>query len=345
MKVTLKDLYRAAVEVGIESDPRGKESVLKSLQQEKEKFSKISEEEKKFYDIEKLINPYADTRILFSGDDSSHNEIERLLVGIDIESPEIILADFLKRRGDSRSDMRQLYPDAVLGHHPEGTAYARFYEVMRMQSDIFNRYGGVPINIAEDLTLERLQEVSRRVAPANHQRASDAARILKVPFLCVHTPADNCVTSYLMQLMDKKKPETLHDIIKVLRDIPEYEKSTREGAGPFILVGDKSRKAGKIFVDMTGGTEGSKNIFDSLALSGQVGTIIAMHLSDEHYKKAKDNHINVVVAGHIASDTLGLNLLLDRVIKRLGKNIETIDCSGFRRFSRLTKKETRKKGI
>jgi len=340
MKVTIQDFYRAAVEVGIESDPRGKDAVLKSLRREKENFDKLTADEKKFYDREKLHNPYADTRILFANDKELSRGIEKILVGIDIEAPEIILADNLMRKNDNRFDC----PDAVLGHHPEGTAYARFYEVMKMQSDIFNRYGGVPINIAEDLTIERLQEVSRRVAPANHQRASDAARILKVPFLCVHTPADNCVTSYLISLMDKEKPETVGDVVKLLRDIPEYEKASYEGAGPFILVGEKSRKAGKIFVDMTGGTEGSKNIFDSLSLSGKVGTIIAMHLSDEHYKKAKENHINVVVAGHIASDTLGLNLLLDKVNKRLGKNIETIDCSGFRRVKRnLTRKDVKKK--
>jgi predicted ATPase len=38
-----------------------------------------------------------------------------------------------------------------------------------------------------------------------------------------------------------------------------------------------------------------------------------MHLSEDHYKHAKGEHINVVIAGHIASDNLGLNLLLDEI--------------------------------
>jgi len=69
---------------------------------------------------------------------------------------------------------------------------------------------------------------------------------------------------------------------------------------------------------MTGGTEGSKDIFQSVALSG-INTIVAMHLSEEHRKEAEKNHINVIIAGHIASDTVGLNLLLDRVTE--GENI------------------------
>jgi len=40
-----------------------------------------------------------------------------------------------------------------------------------------------------------------------------------------------------------------------------------------------------------------------------------MHLSEEHFKNAKDEQINIVIAGHIASDTLGLNLLLDELEK------------------------------
>lgn len=53
-----------------------------------------------------------------------------------------------------------------------------------------------------------------------------------------------------------------------------------------ILIGNKDRKAGKIFVDMTGGTEGSKDIFQSMASSG-INTVVAMHLSEDHRKEAE----------------------------------------------------------
>ena len=57
-----------------------------------------------------------------------------------------------------------------------------------------------------------------------------------------------------------------------------------------------------------------------------------MHLSEEHFKHAKGEHINVIIAGHIASDALGLNLLLDSVEAR--EKLRIIPCSGFVRIKR-----------
>ena len=91
---------------------------------------------------------------------------------------------------------------------------------------------------------------------------------------------------------------------------------------------------GKIFVEMTGGTEGPREIYDKIYRKG-IRTIVCMHLSEEHFKKVKDANLNVVIAGHISSDTLGLNLLLDRIEKE--ERLEFIDCSGFRRIRRQIK--------
>jgi hypothetical protein len=56
-------------------------------------------------------------------------------------------------------------------------------------------------------------------------------------------------------------------------------------------------------------------------------------MSDEHYKNAEKYHIRVVIAGHISSDNLGLNLLFDAAEKKFG-SINFIECSGFRRIKR-----------
>ncbi len=114
-------------------------------------------------------------------------------------------------------------------------------------------------------------------------------------------------------------------------EIPEYHDAARLNAGPRILVGSRRRKAGKIFVDMTGGTDGAKDIYESLAHGG-INTVVGMHLSEEHRKEAEKHHVNVVIAGHIASDTFGMNLLLDSVL--FGEQVTVLECSGFRRFPR-----------
>jgi len=317
--LNLSEFYKFVIEEGISHDPRGVETVKLDIKRKKEDFEKMEKARKEEFDQETLSNPYSDTRIL----NDTKKEIKNILVGIDIETPELLLADRLKSQGKKI--------DLALAHHPEGRAYADFYEVIGMQADILNKYG-VPINIAEDLLAKRMKDVSLKVMSVNHFRAVDAAELLDISFICVHTPADNFVTTYLQDLLDKKRPERVEDTIGLLKEIPEYEQSTARGSGPKIIVGSEKRRAGKIFVDMTGGTEGSEEALEKLSDSG-VGTIVGMHMSEKHYQNAEKFHINVVIAGHMASDTLGLNLLLDRVIKEFGP-LNIISCSGFYRVKR-----------
>ena len=311
-------LYRNIVEIGIKNDPRPHSVVKAYLGSVKKEYDKLSAKEKELFDKERLVNPYADTRVLH-GKDSA--EIKTIFIGVDMETPELLLADRLNEKGQNI--------DLVVSHHPRGAALANFYEVMRMQSDIFYKFG-VPITVAEGLTDERMMEVKRSVSASNHMRSVDAAKLLDIPFMCAHTVADNCVTTYLQNIFDKEKPGTAQEALDIVRDIPEYKDASKKNAGPTLLLGKDTGSAGRVFVDMTGGTEGSKEIFAKLSEAG-VGTIICMHLSEQHYQKAKEAHINVIVAGHISSDTLGINILLDQ-LEKLGK-FKIIPCSGFERMT------------
>ena len=95
-------------------------------------------------------------------------------------------------------------------------------------------------------------------------------------------------------------------------------------------MGSKERRTGKIFVDMTGGTSGSEDAFAKLA-QARIGTLVGMHMGEKHRKEAEKNHLNVVIAGHMSSDSLGMNLLLDELEKR---GVEVISCSGLIRYKR-----------
>jgi len=315
----IKDIYKNVIDIGIRHDPRGVGGVREYLERVKSAYGAMPEKKKKRFDIESLKNPYSDTRIL-SGDPGS--EVKCIMVGVDIGVGEIVLADRLKERGTPI--------DLILAHHPGGKAYAAFHEVMRMQADIHHGYG-VPINIAEALLEERMGEVERKVMSVNHRRPVDAADLLGIPLMCAHTPADNCVVAYLGNLLKKNKPKTLGETVDVLSEVPEYEWSTSEGVPVRVLVGSDNRRVGEIFVDMTGGTEPPKKILEKLAAAG-VGTMVCMHLSKDHLEEAEKNKINVIVAGHIASDNIGLNLLLDGLTKK--ENLKIVPASGFYRVSR-----------
>ncbi|MDD4939643.1 MAG: NGG1p interacting factor NIF3 [Candidatus Omnitrophica bacterium] len=261
---------------------------------------------------------FEDTAVLFGSPDT---DVRKIMVGIDIDVGELLLAD--KIRGSEGLDL-------VLAHHPQGAAAAHFYEVMRLQVDMLVK-AGIEESTAREMIEERRLEVERRVMPQNHMRSTDAATILGLPFMCVHTPADNHVAYFLRKLFDREKPGKVQDILDLLDKIPEYEDARRNNSGPRVILGNPRRSAGRIFLEMTGGTEGNKDIYPNMYKAG-VRTLVSMHLSEEHFKRVKDADLNVVIAGHVSSDTLGLNLLLDRIEEE--EKLLTIDCSGFRRIRR-----------
>jgi len=313
--MTIQQIYNLAIKMGIKADLRGPARVKKMLIRIKKKYEKMPPEKKVEFDKERLVNPFSDTRILVK----TKKPIKKILAGIDIGVGEILLADKL---GDI---------DLVLAHHPLGSALVGLDDVMRLQADVLNLYG-VPINIAESLIKVRMEKVSRSISPVNHNRAVDVAKLLKIGLMNVHTPADNLVASFLKKLIEKKKPEYVEDLLTLLKSIPEYKEAIKIGAGPRLFAGNPENRCGKIaLTEVTGGTEGSPEIYKYLSQAG-VGTIVAMHLSEKHREQAEKAHINVVVAGHIASDSIGMNLFLDELAKR---KIEIIPCSGLIRVERF----------
>lgn len=314
--MTIKDIYNIALQKGREADFRSKEDVEKLLLRKRKKFEKLSEKEKIGFDTESLTNPYSDTRILYVAKDQ---EIKKVLVGIDIEVGEILLA---KELGGI---------DLVVSHHPLGRALADLHEVMELQVDVLNQYG-VPVNIAEGLLKERISEVARGINPRNNWRTVDAARLLGVNLMCLHTVADNNAAMFIRTTVESKNPERLEDLMNVLCEVEEYKKATEQGVGPAILVGSPENRCGKIAItEMTGGTEGSPKLYERMAQAG-IGTVIAMHQSDEHKKEAEAAHINVINVGHMSSDSIGMNLILDELEKQ---GIEIVPCGGFIRVSRV----------
>ncbi len=307
--MTIEEIYKLAVKRGVEADLRGKKEIEKMLSRVKKRYEGMKKEEKEEFDKEKLENPFSDTRILFG---NPKKKVKKVLVGIDIDGEEILLAKML---GDV---------DLVIAHHPRGKAMAGIDDVMQLQIDIMEMYG-VPVNIAEKLLKKRIQEVTRGLSPGNHNRVVDTAKHLGVPLVCIHTPCDNLAVKFVDQKIKKDNPVFVEDIVKSLKNIYEYKEASKIGTGPKIFVGGKENRTGKIIIsEMTGGTEGTAEMYERLSQVG-VGTVVGMHISEKHREEAEKAHINVVIAGHISSDSVGVNIFLDELEK---KGVEIVPCSG-----------------
>jgi hypothetical protein len=317
----LKTLFKRAVEIGIDADPRGNDYIARQLQKQADRFKKLEGTEKEMFDQERTWNPFADTRII---NGTGEEEVQRLLVGIDVEAAEILLADRLREKGERI--------DAIMIHHPEGRALGDLEKVMPMQVDLLALHG-VPVNHSEAQIRPRMDRIYRAIHADNLFRTERTAELLGFPAFCCHTVTDNLVWRFIEKEICQKPHDDLQSIVNALLEIPEYKYYAKKGNGPLIVQGSSSGRPGKIVAtEFTGGTNGPEDFIESQSRAG-IGTIVSMHVTEKALEEARKHHINMIQCSHMASDAIGVNLLLDKLAKE-EKKLETLDISGFIRVKR-----------
>lgn len=317
--VKLKELHEFSVQEGIKEDPRNKEQIEDMLDERKEKFEDLEGPRKEAYDEGRLENPFDDSKLINGGDE----DVEKLAVGIDIEIQDLLLVEKLNEKGEDI--------DGILGHHPVGRALARLHEVMGLQVDVLSE-GGIPISQAEGIVKPKSEEVKKAIHPRNLPRVPRAVELLDYPMMTLHTVPDNHAYSFMKEYMEEKNPTTLEDIIDAMLELPEYKWSLQYDIGPQVHSGSQENRAGKIGVfGFTGGTDLGEDLIEKMVDSG-VDTLIAMHATKEQLEKADEKNVNVITAGHMPSDDLGINLLLDKAEEKF--DLEFLSFSGFKRIKR-----------
>ena len=206
----LEKLFRRAVEIGMKADVREKAYFDKYFKKQKEKKKKLDGWHKDIFDDERTWNPFPDCRII---NGSGNEDIKTLMVGIDIETPEVLLADRLREKGQKI--------DALFIHHPEGRALADLEKVMPLQIDILALHG-IPVNHSEADLKPRMDRIWRSIHADNLFRTERAAELLGIPAFCCHTITDNLVWEFIEKTICKKEHDDLSSIIDALMKIPEY---------------------------------------------------------------------------------------------------------------------------
>jgi hypothetical protein len=317
----LKTLYKRTIEIGMGADVRGKKMLDKMLKKQADKYKKLEGKEKELFDEERTWNPYSDSRII---NGSGEEEVKRLMVGIDIETPEILLADRLRERGEKI--------DAVMIHHPEGRGLADLEKVMPLQVDILGSVG-VPVNHAEAQLRPRMDRIWRSIHADNLFRTERTAELLGVPAFCCHTVTDNLVWRYMEKNICAKEYDDLGEIINAILEMPEYKYYAKKGNPPIIVNGSERSRPGKIVAtEFTGGTNGPEEFLEEQSRAG-VGTILSMHVTEKTLEEARKHHVNMIQCSHMASDSIGINLLLDLLSKE-EKKLDVVQVSGFVRVKR-----------
>jgi len=224
--------------------------------------------------------------------------IKKVLMGVDMDTAELMLA-------------KELGYDCVVSHHPRNTNVNMLNllnsHVMRLEAL------GTPRNKGQKLLAERKEELNYNQHVSNSRRSESAAKLLNMPFMCVHTPADIISEAIVQEFLDKKfkgnLETTVGEVADALEEITEYKNSARK---PVIRVGSKESYAGKIYVLMSGLTGPGEKILKEYFEAG-VGTLVLMHIPEKDAKKVKEQGIgNVIVAGHMSSDSLGMNKIAEK---------------------------------
>lgn len=248
----------------------------------------------------------ADTGIINEGEN-----IKRVLMGVDMETPEIMLA-------------KNLGFDAVVSHHPHtGSPDVHFAKVMDIQIDRM-MYFGIPVNRAQKALRKKQSSVERGSHAGNYDRTASAAKLLEMPYMNIHLPADLIGEREIQRYLDDKflhlPKAKLKDVVDALNELEVYKNAL---ASPVIRVGSENDYAGRIAVLFAGGTNGGVDVYKAYFEEG-IGTIIAMHCPEDVKIAVEEQNIgNVIVAGHMPSDSIGLQKIAEKW-RSLGVEVVTM---------------------
>ena len=245
----------------------------------------------------------------------NEKEVKRVLAGIDMDTTMLMLA-------------KQLGFDCVAQHHPSGIMDPNVSELFGRDHMKKLMECGVPINEAQKLAYAKRNEGKQRMHSRNRTQMRDVAKLLDISDVAFHTPADmlaeRTTQAKMDALMERNPRCTVQDVIDELMTIREYQDAL-EGQQPEVWVGSKNSFAGRIYVEMYG--VGAPSLDEYIACSNAgVGTFVTMHATPEIIKGMREhNKSNLIVAGHMASDSLGFNQILDAWEKA---GIEVVRISG-----------------
>jgi putative NIF3 family GTP cyclohydrolase 1 type 2 len=239
----------------------------------------------------------------------SGNNIGKVLIGIDAGVPELMLA-------------KQLKYDAVIAHHPPGgTAAINFHEVFKRHIQQMVA-AGIPMEEAKKSVSKKLEQLEVEAHTRSYAQAIDVAKLLKMPYMNIHTPLDEIGRKIMSkQIQSKiKKNSKVKEVVSALKELGEFKNAATEIK---IRLGKPENLAGKTVVSHGAGTNGGYEIAKTYFKHG-IGTVVYIHISAGDLERLKADGIgNLVVTGHIASDSIGINPLI-RELKAKGVSVKAI---------------------
>lgn len=245
------------------------------------------------------------------------NDMQRLLFGIDIGAAELLLA-------------RQLGMGGVIAHHPcGGFATLHFPEVLTRQIELLIEHG-VPADAAREAAQPLISRAMMLAHAANFDHVPSVARLLGMPLCNIHLPLDELGRRVMVTTIDEHltaldRAPLVQDAIDGLLTLPELANAETRIMVP---VGAFDNPLGKLAVIHGAGTNGGARIAQTLFDHG-IGSVLYIHCAADEVVRLRESSAatggNLIVSGHIASDTIGINRYVAAIEER---GVEVVRMSG-----------------
>lgn len=236
----------------------------------------------------------ADSAIHVSGEN-----IRKVLLCIDAEPAELLLA-------------KDLGCDAVIAHHPIGKASLNFHLVFDRHVEYMLEHG-IPRSVAEEAVKKLKDRVALRSHTMIYTHTVAVAKKLNMPLMNIHLPCDELMRRTILAQLKASRMEKVSDIKTAVEQIPEFRNAETKVQVPY---GDPSSKVGKYALVIAAGTNGGYPVAKAYFENG-VSTVIYLHVNGEDLAKLNEEKVkgNLVILGHLAGDSIGLNQLADALEK------------------------------
>ena len=223
--------------------------------------------------------------------------INKVMIAVDVGTAELLLA-------------KSLGCDAVIAHHPIGVAAVNFYKVFDRHVDYLTEHG-VPIKVARDAVDKLKDRVETRTHADIYGDVVGAAKAVGMPLVNIHQPCDEYMRKTIYEKIQSNKPEYVSDIVKSVEQIPEFKHAATRVK---VRYGSEKSRAGHWALVIAAGTNGGYSVAKAYFQHG-VDTVIYLHVDYGDLTKMKEEKLkgNLVVLGHLAGDSLGLNALANKL--------------------------------
>lgn len=226
--------------------------------------------------------------------------ISSILMGIDVGTAELFMA-------------RQLGYHAVIAHHPAGYA-GPYWDVYHLHVQQMTA-AGVPREVAEAAVADRVMAFRAAAQRDNYDHVASVARLLELPFLNIHSPLDEVGRRIMQQAIDERLVRqpgaTVGDLRDALMALPPYSAARTEMQ---VALGAWDAPARRTVVSHAAYTNGGYAVARAYLTHG-IDTVCCIHFPLEDAQRLAREGVrgNILVMGHIAGDSVGINPYVERL--------------------------------